>query len=51
MADRVGLKFIGLVMASLTAGVILIAAVLVYRSATSGLLADHATPQSSRLLA
>ena len=47
MADRTGLQAIGLLMAGLTAGVVLIAAVLVYKS--GGLAADQMMSQAWRM--
>jgi hypothetical protein len=48
MADRAGLRVIGLLMAGLTASVVLIAAVLVYKSA-AGLSADQMMSQTWRI--
>jgi hypothetical protein len=50
MADRASLQLIGLVMASLTASVILIAAVLVYKSAGI-MLTDRVTAPALLMLA
>ena len=47
MADRAGLQVIGLFMAGLTAGVVLIAAVLVYKS--GGLSTDQMMSQAWRM--
>jgi hypothetical protein len=50
MADKAGLQLIGLVLASVTASIILVASVLVY-SWANGRLADHATGHIERTIA
>lgn len=49
MAARGSLQVIGFVMASITAGVIMIAGVLVHKTATEGLLSGYSYQMSSPL--